>query len=299
MNHVIGRRRFLKSTAVLGLGAGLAGSGLSELRAAEAGKRALQDKKVGWKLCCGAYSFNQLTFFETVDQAAALAVPYLEAFTWQPLAKDRPGVQTNTAMSAADREATAKKLADTGVKLVACYCQKLESQEQARPIYDWAKQMGIETFIAEPPFEAYDAIEKLCDEYAINLAVHNHPQPSQYWNPATVLKVCQGRSKRIGACCDTGHWVRSGFQPVEAMKLLEGRILWFHLKDVDSFGRKESECVPWGTGKGDVDGILKEMHRQGYQGYFGIEYEPYSPENAAKIAQCVAYFDKASAALAG
>jgi sugar phosphate isomerase/epimerase len=41
-----------------------------------------------------------------------------------------------------------------------------------------------------------------------------------------------GRGKRIGACCDTGHWVRSGLHPVECLKKLEGRILGFHLKDV-------------------------------------------------------------------
>ncbi len=298
MNRQIGRRRFLKSAAALGLGASVVGSRLPTLVAAEAGKRPAQNK-TGWKLCCGTYSFNKLTFFEAVDQAAALGIPYVEGFTWQRLSPERPDVQTNAAMSAADRKAAAKKLADTGVKLVGCYCQKLASEEQARPIYEWAKEMGVETFIAEPPPEAYDVVEKLCDEYAINLAIHNHPQPSHYWNPETVLKACQGRGKRFGACCDTGHWVRSGFQPVKALKMLQGRILWFHLKDVDSFGRKEAECVPWGTGAGDIEGILKEMHRQGYHGFFGIEYEPYAPDNAAKIAQCVAYFDKVSASLAG
>ena len=53
-------------------------------------------------------------------------------------------------------------------------------------------------------------IDKLANEYNINVAIHDHPKPSHYWNPEAVLKVCEGRSKRIGACADVGHWARSG-----------------------------------------------------------------------------------------
>jgi sugar phosphate isomerase/epimerase len=168
----------------------------------------------------------------------------------------------------------------------------LQKEDASRKIFEWAKGMGVETLVAEPPFKAYDMIEGLCDEYEISLAVHNHPAPSRYFDPATVAKVCEGRGKRIGACCDTGHWVRSGFDPVKACKKLEGRIVSFHLKDVDRFGDKKAECVPWGTGKGDIAGILEEMHRQGFKGVFTIEYEPYRPENFEKIAQCIAFFDE-------
>ena len=34
----------------------------------------------------------------------------------------------------------------------------------------------------------------------------------------TLLDLCKGRGKRIGACCDTGHWVRSGLDPVACLK---------------------------------------------------------------------------------
>ena len=39
--------------------------------------------------------------------------------------------------------------------------------------------------------------------------------------------------------------------------------------------------------------------RQGFTGLFSIEYEPYSPDNLPKIAQCVAFFDKVAAELLG
>jgi len=51
--------------------------------------------------------------------------------------------------------------------------------------------------VSEPPEDAFDLIDKLCDEYKINVAIHNHPKPSHYWDSETVLKVCKGRSKRM------------------------------------------------------------------------------------------------------
>jgi sugar phosphate isomerase/epimerase len=151
--------------------------------------------------------------------------------------------------------------------------------------------------VAEPAFDAYDAIEKLCQQFEINLAVHNHPKPSNYWNPDVLLKQLQGRGPRLGACCDTGHWVRSGLDPVAMLRKLQGRVISFHLKDVGVVGRADADCVPFGAGKGNIEGILREAKRQGFQGVFGIEYEPYSPQSFANIAQCVAYFDKIVAQL--
>jgi len=299
MRNAVNRRDFLRTAGAVGAGVGLAGLGGAGLMAVEAADRTPHAEKLGWHLGCAAYSFNRLTFYETIDKVAGLGLRRIEIFDWQKLSGQRPGVQTNESMTADDRREAKKRLADAGVELAACYCRALAEEDACRRRFDFAKEMGIETLVAEPPLEAYDMIERLCDEYQVNLAVHNHPAPSNYWNPDTLLKVSKGRSRRIGACCDTGHWVRSGIRPVDALKKLEGRIISFHLKDVDSFGNRDAECVPWGTGAGDIEGILKEVRRQGFKGLFAIEYEPYSPDNLPKIAQCVAYFDKVAAALAG
>lgn len=46
-------------------------------------------------------------------------------------------------------------------------------EAQCRKVFDFAKEMGIETIVSEPPKEAFDLIEKLCEEYKINVAIHN------------------------------------------------------------------------------------------------------------------------------
>ena len=276
----------------------MSGWKVGDVSAGTVGKGSPSAQKLGWELCLCAYSFNALTFFEAVDKAKALGLTSIEGFDWQKLSPAKTSVQTGSAMSAADRADAQKRLSDAGVKMLSLYCRALKAEDEARKTFDFAKDMGIQTLVAEPPFEAYDMLERLCNEYEINLAVHNHPAPSQYWNPETTAKVCAGRGRRIGSCADTGHWTRSGFNPVEALAMLKGRVINLHLKDVSEFGVKEAGCVPWGTGKGNIEGILRELHRQGFKGAFGIEYEPYKPDNFQLITECVEYFESVAAKLA-
>ena len=168
---------------------------------------------------------------------------------------------------------------------------------QSRKVFEYAKDMGIETLVAEPSEDAFDTIEKLCEEYGVNVAIHDHAKPSHYWNPDTVLKVCRGRSKRIGACADTGHWTRSGLKPVECVRKLEGRILSFHVKDMNEATLKADE-VPWGTGVSNIKRVLTEVHRQRLKAVFTIEYEHTWEQSLPDIARCVKLFDQVAAELA-
>jgi sugar phosphate isomerase/epimerase len=156
--------------------------------------------------------------------------------------------------------------------------------------------MGIETLVTEPAEETLEMLNVLCAEYDINIAIHNHPKPTHYWDPDIVLKACKGRSKRIGACADTGHWVRSGLNPVESLKKLEGHIVSLHFKDLNKQG-KDAHDVPWGTGVCDVKAMLTELKRQGVKAVFSIEYEYNWDNSLPEIAQCVANFDKIAADL--
>lgn len=303
MSRAIDRRSFLKVSGSVGTGFALARLGGVGAVAAEAGKGAPHAEKLGWRLACCAYTFRKFPFAEAVQKTAALGVKCLEGFAWQPLRKADAKVQTNETMPAAARQQMKTILADHGVKLVSCYLSELPNKEDVcRKKFDWGKELGVEYFVAEPPKDAFDLLARLCDEYQICLAIHNHPKPhSVYWNPETVAEVSQGRTKRIGACADTGHWVRSGLDPVECVKKLEGRLIGFHLKDLAEFGKPESHDVPWGTGKGNIAGILKEVKRQGAKPVFGIEYERSLPdaELERQVAQCIANFDEMACKLGG
>jgi len=298
MSYNIDRRSFLRTAGGLGAAVGWAGVAGSAATAAEAAPGAPHAEKLGWRLGCQAYSFNQFTFFEAVDKNASLGLHYLEAYPGQKLSAEKPNVKIGEGLSADQRAEVKKKLADAKTKLVCYGVTGLPNNEAAaRKTFEFAKDMGIETIVSEPAAGAFDLIDKLVEEYGINVAIHNHPEPSPYWKPDRVLEVCKGRSKRIGACADTGHWMRSGIRPIEAIKKLEGRIISFHFKDLDRYGRGADD-VPWGTGQGDVRGMLKEIYRQGFKGVFSIEYEYNWLNSLPEIAQCVAFFDKLAAELA-
>ena len=309
MTPRIDRRCFLKTTGALlvlrsellrrvaGAGIVLAGTTALRLGAAEVAQGAPNAEKLGWRLGVQAWSFNKFTFYEAVEKTASLGLHYIEAFPGQKLTNEEPKVGINENLSPDGRNEVKKRLADKGIKLVNYgVCGLSKDADRSRKVFDFAKDVGIETICSEPGEDAFDCLDKLCEEYGINVAIHNHPQPSHYWNPDTVLKVCQGRSKRIGDCADTGHWMRSGINPIEALKKLEGRIISFHFKDLDKLGAGAHD-VPWGTGVGDVKGMLTEIHRQGIKAVFSIEYEYNWVNSLPDMAQCVAYFDKIAAEL--
>jgi len=293
MTHCIDRRLFLTTAGSL-VSAACGTRALRPLFASEAFPSASHAEKLGWRLGCCAYSINHLSFYETIDKIASLGLKHIVGFNWQKLDPRKADAVFSENMSAAERQETKKRLGDAGVKLACCYCNALAQEDACRRLFGFARDMGIETLDGEPPIEAFDMLEKLCDEHQLNVAVHNHAKPSPNWKPETLLKMFQGRSKRIGACCDTGHWTRSGLNPVETLQKLQGRILTFDLKDVDEKGL----CVPFGMGKGDIRGILNELHRQRFQGVIGIEYDQRPADIEKDLAQCIAYFNNTAEKLA-
>jgi sugar phosphate isomerase/epimerase len=251
-------------------------------------------EKLGIKLSLQCYTFRALSFFETVDEAKKMGIRYLEIYPGQKL---KPGsdVSVNKDMSPETITEIKQKLADAGgLKLIAYGVDGIATDEAgARKEFEWAKTMGIKVLVTETTPTEMD--DKLCTEFKIKMALHNHPQS---WPPEQVLAATKDRVKLIGSCSDTGHWVRRGLVPVEQMQKLEGRIEHLHFKDLNKYGG-DAHDVPWGTGVSDAKGMLTELKRQGYKGYMSIEYETGSvSELESNLPQCVAFFDKTTKELA-
>ena len=153
--------------------------------------------------------------------------------------------------------------------------------------------MGIETFISEPLPEALDTIEKLCDEYDIQVAIHNHgpKQSPHFWSPEKLAALCKGRTKRIGACADFGYWMRAGVDPVKGVETLGDRLLSVQLHDLNEVS-PEGHDVPWGSGPGRTAEILRAIHRLGLKpALIGLEYSYDFLDNMPEMAQSKKFFD--------
>ena len=245
-------------------------------------------EKLGWRLGLQAWTFRDRTACEAIDGAAKLGLKYIELYPGQALSPELRDVKVGVDMSDEQRAVLQAKLKSAGVKAVSFGVVGFSTNEvEARKIFEFAKKMGLENISCEPEPDAYELVDKLCNEYEINAAIHNHPKPARYWNPDVVLAAVKGRSQRMGACADTGHWPRSGLVPVDCLKQYDGHIIELHFKDItDGVDR------PWGTGNGDARAMLHELQRQGFKGLVDVEYEDGAGAPLeANVARCIAFFD--------
>ena len=257
-------------------------------------------EKLGWRLGIEAYTFHKFTLFEAIEKTAALGLPFMGGLSFQKVSDDIPK-NFEPGLSDDELRQIRLKLDAAGVRLLTYYIQDIPGDEAGcRKVFEFGRKIGIETFMSEPKPEALGTIEKFCDAYDINVALHNHDAKASpaYWNPEGMLKACEGRSKRLGACADIGYWMRSGIDPVQAVQQLKERLITVQMHDLHTRGT-EGHDVPWGTGVGNTAAMLKEIHRLGIRPtMFGLEYSYNWLESMPEIAKCIAFFNQVSLDLA-
>ncbi|MFQ6133026.1 MAG: sugar phosphate isomerase/epimerase family protein [Armatimonadota bacterium] len=161
--------------------------------------------------------------------------------------------------------------------------------EANRRVFEFARAMGVRNISANPSAEAFDSLEKLVAEYDIRIAVHNHGPGASYDTVADVVNAVKDRHPNIGACVDTGHFIRSGEDPVEAIYRLKGRVFGLHVKDVAAQTKKTHDVII-GEGFLDVEGMFKALKDVGFpaDGALSLEFEGNPDDPIAEIKQCLA-----------
>lgn len=239
-------------------------------------------EKIGWRIGTQTYTLRDRGLLEALDTAYMLGLKYVECFPGHGINKKGDKVAFGPGMPEEAVEAVKKKLDQTGIKVLSMGVTGIPADEAgARKLFEFAKGFGMERIVSEAPKEQFPLIEKLAEEFDIDVALHNHPEPNTYGTPDRVLQAV-GKFKRIGSCSDVGHWQRSAVEPIAALKKLKGRVFESHFKDLQEFGVTSAHDVPWGTGAGNAKGMLEECYRQTKAGNIGgtskkmtfnIEYE--------------------------
>ena len=250
-------------------------------------------KTGGFFIGCQAYTFNHFTVFEAIEKTAAAGGKVIEFFPGQKLSKEEPNVVWDHNASPETIQKVKDKLAEYHLRAVNYGVVGISKDEaEARKLFEWAKTMGLRAITTES-VDAIDTIEKMVKEYDIMVGFHDHPrQPKnpnyRMWDPNYILSVVKDRDPRIGSCADTGHWVRSNLKPVDCLRILKGRIISSHLKDLNEMG-PDAHDVPYGTGVSDIPGILQELKDQGFTGNISIEYEYHWENSSPEVAQCIGF----------
>ena len=239
-----------------------------------------------------AWTFNKFTAVEAVAKTAQAGGKFIEFYPGQrvsaasdvAMGPDMDG-QASTAVRAA--------LEQYGVKPVAFGVTDIPKETtQARKLFAWAKSMGIGVINTES-VGSIDTIEAMVKEFDIKVGFHDHPKRAddpnyRMWDPHYIVSIVKNRDKRIGSCADTGHWVRSGIKPVDALRILKGRVVSSHLKDLNEFTPNGHDVV-YGLGVSNIPGILDEFKKQGFTGPASVEYEHNWDDSVTEVAGCLGF----------
>ena len=247
----------------------------------------------GFFIGCQAWTWNHFTVFEAIEKTALAGGKVIEFFPGQRLNAEEPRVNWDHNATPEMIAAVKKKLAEHGLKAVNYGVVGIPNNPAgARKVFEFASALGLRAVTTESA-ESIDVFEPLVKEFDIRVGFHDHPkQPNnanyRMWDPKYILELTARRDPRIGSCADTGHWVRSGLKPVECIKMLRGRVISSHLKDLNEF-TPGGHDVPFGTGVSDVPGILDELKRQGFDGNISVEYEHDMDKSMPAVAQCIGF----------
>ena len=187
-------------------------------------------------------------------------------------------------------EAAKAMLKEHGLTLLAFGVEGFNDNEgAARKAFDFAKAMGVMSISADPKKDkaTFDLLDKLVAEYDIAIAIHNHGPKASYDKVTDVQTWVKDRHPKIGACVDTGHYLRSDEDPVEVIEKLGKRVFGVHLKDVKNLPGGGKKFTILGEGDLRLADCLKSLKKLDYKYSLSLEYEENEKNPIADIELCL------------
>lgn len=286
----LSRRRFLQVSAALA-----GASAVSPAAGAE------DDPYGGFKMGLQSYTLRAFDARTALEHTRRLGLSYWESFPNHiPLSTLPEHLRQQRRL-----------LQEYGVTLLGYGVVSFSTDEtKAREVFDFAKGMGLLAISANPDKNAgtFDLLDRLVEEYGIPVAIHNHGPGATYDKVQDVVEMVRDRHPRIGACIDTGHYLRSEEDPVQAIRTLGARVFGVHLKDVRTvrdaaeIARLEKTLPPHrvkelqkegkvftilGEGELDVPGCLQALRDVGYSGCVSLEYEENETNPVSDVEICL------------
>ena len=259
----LSRRRFIALSAAAAAGASwfdapriLQAAGLADDK----------DPFGGFPVGVQSYSLRNFETPDVVRHLQGMGVHYAEFYGkhLDPKSSDEKIAETLKLLQSADI-----KLAGHGVHGFS------KNHEANKALFDFAKKAGVKVITANPEKDSFDSLEKLVAEYDIRIAIHNHGPNALFDKLSSVTEAVKGRDKRIGACVDCGHYLRSGEDPVKCVLELGDRVYGVHIKDEKETNTPKSANVVIGKGHLDVVGLFKALKQVKFpaDGALSLEYE--------------------------
>jgi inosose dehydratase len=267
MTSLAARRRFLAFTAAA------AGASFFDLPGIFQ-QTGLADEKDPWgglPMGVQSYSLREFDTLETVRHISGMGLHYVEMY-------DKHLPKTASDEQIAETLALLKK-ADITLQGHGVH-PFTKDHDANRKIFEFAKKAGVKTITADPTPDSFDSLDRLVADFEIFIAIHNHGPGHRYDKIADTAKAIEGRHKFVGACVDTGHYIRSGEDPVKAVLEFGPRCFAAHIKDEKEANTPASHNVVIGKGHLDVVELFKALKKVKFpaEGSLSLEYEA-NPKN--------------------
>jgi inosose dehydratase len=267
-----------------------AGAGLLALSFPRAFLLAEEASGGTFKVGIQSYSLRAYSVDQALEHSRKFGLKYWESFRAHfPLASD-PKVL----------EAYREKLRQTGIILYAYGVEPFTANtDENRRRFEFARALGIRVLTADPEPASFDPLDRLVEEYDVYVAIHNHGPGARYDKIADTLKALRNHHDRIGACVDTGHYLRSNEDPIEAVEAFGPRTYGVHLKDAKRLPDGRTQFTVLGKGDLDTVQLLRALKKVRFEHCLALEYEE-NPENPlSDIAACLQELDRALKSVQG
>ena len=244
-----------------------------------------------WNAAAPLAGLGAATMFEALDRQQTLFLKNVEAASTQRVSAEIPK-NFDHNLTADELAAVTKKLG--GLRIAAYDAALAGDPTDIRKVFEFARALNAAAIVSAPPAHALAELDKLANEFGINVAVENRSRADtpEYADPKTFLAALNGLSKRIGACVNTGNWMEEGVDPVEGVRVLKDRVMAIHLMDRSAIG-KRGHGVPLGHGALGVERLLDSIYRMGVQpAFITVEYSG-SGDELADLTKSYDEYDKA------
>jgi L-ribulose-5-phosphate 3-epimerase len=244
-----------------------------------------------WKFGVALWTFHNMNFPDALLRIDSAGLQYIEPNTFHaagPELKDSLIMQ----LSPAGVEKLKAMITEKGMKAESIYIVGDSTIGSWVKQFEIAKQLGVKFVTTEPPLHLWDELDSLAGMYGMQVAIHEHWRGmSNYWDTDTTLMALKGRPN-FKVCADLGHWPKSGINPLDAVKKLEGYIIGVHFKDIAAYNNPALVDVTAGTGVVDFPAILAELKRQDFKGHIYIERDSTEqPNNLQSVKKAVDYYN--------
>jgi sugar phosphate isomerase/epimerase len=244
----------------------------------------------GFKLGVQSYTFREFDLEQCLKRMKDMGLHYIELY------------QKHAPLSATPEQIKAllALCKDYGVTPVCWGVQTFTKNHDAnKKVFEFGKAMGLMSFSADPDPDAFDSLDKLCEEHRIGIGIHPHGPAGggklhRWYSAEIILDAVKNHNPLIGSCLDTGHLIRSAqapfnkqLVPEQQVRVMGARNIGMHLKDHDN---EKKHDVVFGQGVLNLAEVLKALRDVKFKGHLSIEYEHNAKEPTADVKACVEVF---------